>query len=147
MSRKNEYPDMPRVGVGAVVIEDGRVLLVRRGVPPSRGLWAIPGGGLNLGESLAQAAEREIQEETGIIIEAGEPIYSFDFIERDPDGRIRFHYVIIDLMAHYRSGEPQGADDALEARWFAPDEVLTVPISKNTVKLLRSIGFLGTGES
>ena len=81
MSNK-EYPDFPRVGVAAVVTKNNRVLLVKRGVPPSKGLWAIPGGNMKLGETLKETAEREILEETGIVIEAGDPIYAFDFIER-----------------------------------------------------------------
>lgn len=86
-----EYPDSPRVGVGAVVLREGRVLLVRRGVAPALGLWAIPGGALELGETLREAAEREILEETGITIRAGEPVFTCDVLVRDDDGRVRFH--------------------------------------------------------
>jgi 8-oxo-dGTP diphosphatase len=139
-----EYPDSPRVGVGAVVLKEGRVLLVRRGVAPACGLWAIPGGALELGETLREAAEREILEETGITIRAGEPVFTCDVCQRDDDGRVRFHYVIVDLAADYVSGEVLGADDALEARWVAPEEVENLPATKTTVKLLRNIGFLPT---
>jgi 8-oxo-dGTP diphosphatase len=139
-----EYPDSPRVGVGAVVLREGRVLLVRRGVAPACGLWAIPGGALELGETLREAAEREILEETGITIRAGEPVFTCDVCQRDDDGRVRFHYVIVDLAADYVSGEVLGADDALEARWVAPEEVENLPATKTTVKLLRNIGFLPT---
>ncbi len=137
-----EYPDSPRVGVGAVVLREGRVLLVRRGVAPANGLWAIPGGGLELGETLREAAEREILEETGITICAGEPVFTCDVCQRDDDGRVRFHYVIVDLAADYVSGEVLGADDALEARWVAPEEIENLPATKTTVKLLKQIGFL-----
>ena len=145
MSRR-EYPDRPVVGVGAVVIHEGRVLLVRRGVAPSRGLWAVPGGSLELGETLQQGAEREILEETGVAIRAREPICAFDFFERDGDGRIRFHFVIVDLAADYVAGDVQGADDALEARWLAPEDLEGLPVSKNTLKLLRAVGFLEKGK-
>lgn len=145
-----EYPDSPRVGVGAVVIKEGRVLLVRRGVAPASGLWAIPGGALELGETLQEAAEREIREETGITIRAGEPVFTCDVCHRDNDGRVRFHYVIVDLAADYVSGDVSAADDALEARWVAPEEMETLPATKTTVKLLEQIGFLpakrGSGE-
>lgn len=99
-----EYPDHPRVGVGAVVLREGRILLVRRGVAPAKGLWAIPGGGLRLGETLQAGAEREILNETGIVIRAGAPLFTCDSLEKDGAGRIRFHYVIVDVMADYLSG-------------------------------------------
>ena len=139
---KREYPDSPKVGVGAVVIRDGRVLLIRRGIAPSQGLWAIPGGSLELGETLQEGAERELLEETGIRARAGDPIYAFDFFERDADGKVRFHFVIVDMKADYISGEPKGADDALEARWLNPDNIHELPVSQNTLKLLRAIRFL-----
>ena len=143
-----EYPDSPRVGVGAVVLREGRVLLVRRGVAPANGLWAIPGGALELGETLKEAAEREILEETGITIRAGEPVFTCDVLVRDDDGRIRFHYVIVDLAADYVSGEVMGGDDALEARWVAPEELPELSATKTTLNLLRQIGFLPpTGHS
>jgi 8-oxo-dGTP diphosphatase len=136
-----KYPDLPRVGVGAVVIRNSRVLLIKRGISPSKGLWAIPGGNMKLGETLKETAEREIMEETGISIVAGDPIYAFDFMERDDEGTILYHYVVVDLLAEYIKGEPQGADDALEARWLTWDELKNLPVSKNTLALLRKIGF------
>lgn len=139
---QREYPDHPVVGVGAVVIREERVLLVRRGIDPSRGLWAVPGGRLELGETLQQGAEREILEETGIAIQARQPVYAFDFFERDIDGRLRFHYVIVDVAADYLSGEAKGADDALEARWLTVEELDILPVSENTIKLLRAVGFI-----
>ncbi len=137
-----EYPEFPRVGVGAVVFREGRILLVRRGVAPGQGLWSIPGGLVELGETLREAAEREILEETGITIRAGEPLFTFDFFERDGDGRIRYHYVIIDLKADYVSGEVEGADEALEARWVSSEEIEGLSPTKTTLQLLRQIGFL-----
>jgi ADP-ribose pyrophosphatase len=86
-----EYPENPQVAVGAIVIKDGRVLLVKRSQPPSKGLWAIPGGRVELGETLKEAAEREIIEETGLTIRAGDPVYTFDVIERDDAGDCGFY--------------------------------------------------------
>ena len=140
--KSREYPDHPRVGVGAVVLREGRVLLVRRGAAPALGLWAIPGGGLGLGETLQQGAEREILEETGIVIRAGVPVFTCDSFERDEEGRFRFHYVIVDMAADYVSGEVKAADDALEARWISPAEIPDIPATKTTLKLLRQIGFI-----
>jgi 8-oxo-dGTP diphosphatase len=137
-----EYPGHPRVGVGAVVLREGRVLLVRRGAAPALGLWAIPGGGLRLGETLQQGAEREILEETGIVIRAGAPVFTCDSLERDKEGRFRFHYVIVDMIADYVSGDLKAADDALEARWVSPAEIQSLAATKTTLKLLRQIGFI-----
>jgi ADP-ribose pyrophosphatase len=138
---KSLYPDHPILAVGAVVLHEGRVLLVRRLRPPGQGQWAIPGGKVDLGESLAQAAEREILEETGLTIAAGEPVYTFELVERDDDGRVRFHYVIIDLAAQYLEGEPQAADDAEEARWVAPEELESLGVHPRTRELLRKFNF------
>ena len=130
------YPDAPRVAVGAIVFNNGNILLVKRGKPPAEGVWAIPGGSVRLGETLKEAAEREILEETGVTIEAHEPAYTFDAVHRDESGAVRFHYVIVDLMAEYISGEPKPGDDALDARWFSSEEIRNVKVSDATVKLL-----------
>ncbi len=137
-----EYPDRPLVGVGGIVIRDGKVLLIRRGIAPSKDLWAIPGGMLKLGETLQEGAEREIMEETGITVKAGAPVYTFDFFERDGENRVKYHYVIVDMMADYVCGEPKGADDALDARWLSADELKGLPVSNNTIKLLKALLFL-----
>ena len=138
----NAYPVKPRVGVGAITVKDEKVLLVKRGVEPSKGLWAIPGGTLKLGETLQKCAAREILEETGIKIKVGECIYVFDFIKRDSKKKIKFHFVIVDFAADYISGEPQGADDALEARWLSRSELRDLPVAENTLAALRMVGFL-----
>lgn len=140
--KKQKPPPAPKVAVGAVVIEEGRVLLVKRKYPPKQGKWAIPGGSVNLGESLQAAAEREILEETGLVIEAKKPIYTFDLIERDSKENILFHYVVVDLFAKYVSGDVQPADDVSDARWFDPDEIEGLDISENTKKLLDKMGIL-----
>jgi ADP-ribose pyrophosphatase len=125
------------VAVGAVVFNHDRVLLVRRGQPPSEDLWAIPGGSVEIGETLQEAAEREILEETGITIRAGDPVYTFDAIVRDDSGKIRFHYVIVDLGADYVTGNPNAGDDAVEARWVTVQEMNELQVSSPTLKLLK----------
>jgi len=134
---KKEYPDEPRVAVGAIVFKDNQVLLVRRGKPPAQDLWAIPGGSVEICETLQRAAEREIFEETGITIAALEPVFSFDYIERDEFGCARFHYVIIDLTADYVRGEPRAGDDAAEARWVSSQEIASLKVSSKTRQLLK----------
>ena len=132
------YPPQPCVAVGAVVFKDNRVLLVRRGKPPAENLWAIPGGSVKIGESLQEAAEREIFEETGVTIRALEPVYTFDVIDRDAGGGVRFHYVIIDLTAEYIQGIPMAGDDASAARWISSDELATIKVNTRTRELLKS---------
>jgi ADP-ribose pyrophosphatase len=140
---KKEYPDAPRVAVGAVVIHQQQVLLVLRGQPPSQDMWAIPGGSVELGETLQQAAEREIREETGLLVRAGEPVYIFDTVQRGDDGRVRFHYVIVDVLAEpIDPAQPlQSADDARDARWFSLAEVnsSTWNVAPPTRKLLNKL--------
>ncbi|MCP4111248.1 MAG: NUDIX hydrolase [Desulfobacteraceae bacterium] len=138
-SENSAYPDHPRAAVGAVAVKDNSVLLVLRGKPPSKGVWAIPGGSVNLGETLQEAAEREILEETGIVIKAGKPVFTFDFVERDNTGRVRFHYIIVDLMAEYVSGEPCPGDDALNAKWISPQELDELNVSLMTRRLLKQL--------
>jgi ADP-ribose pyrophosphatase len=133
---ENGYPDHPRVAIGAVVFKDNEVLLVRRGKAPSQDLWAIPGGKVRLGESLQQAAEREIKEETGIIIRAREPVFIFDHVEYGEHDRVLFHYVIVDLIADYLAGQPAPGDDALEARWISSENLKHLKVSKKTLELL-----------
>ena len=138
---KAEYPDAPRVAVGAVVLHDNRILLVKRGKAPARDEWAIPGGSVELGETLQAAAEREIFEETGITIKARKVIFTFDTIIKEGD-RTRFHYVILDLSADYLAGEPKAGDDVLDAAWFDPAQLKKVAVNTRTLELLAQIGFI-----
>lgn len=114
--------EFPIVGVGAVVIYNAKVLLVQRAKPPYVGQWCIPGGKIKFGESLQQAAEREILEETGIQIKAGEPVYTFDIIESKND-ETAIHYVVVDLQADYVAGSIKAGGDALDAAWFSKSEL------------------------
>lgn len=136
--QSNHRPAAPKVGVGAVVFHESAVLLVKRRNPPCTNEWAIPGGKVRLGETLQQAAEREILEETGIQIKAGEPIYAFDLIENDAAGEVRWHYAIIDLKAEYVAGEIQAGDDAASAAWFTREDLAGVTVNATTLKLLRT---------
>jgi len=130
------------VAVGAVVFKGGKILLVKRAKAPQKDLWAIPGGAVKLGETLQAAAERETREETGLEIEAKEPFHTFDLIEKDAQGKILFHYVIVDLHADYKSGNIQPADDVSDAGWFGPKEIQNIKTSASTRGLLRKLAFL-----
>ncbi len=137
----NTIEKQPQIAVGALVIKDEKILLVKRGKPPSQGLWALPGGRVNWGETLAQAAEREVLEETGIAVKASHIIYIFDSITRDENGTVRFHYVIIDFLAHLiqPDAHPIPADDAEDARWLTLAQLRKLPASKATLALVESI--------
>ena len=132
-----EYPSGPQTAVGVIVFRDDKVLLVKRANRPGQGLWAIPGGRVELGETLKEAARREVKEETGVSISPTEPIYVFEVIERDDEGDIRFHYVIIDLLAEYLSGEVNPGTDASEARWISSAELKELPVTKTTREVLK----------
>jgi 8-oxo-dGTP diphosphatase len=142
---KREYPDAPLVGVGAIIIEQDRVLLVKRGNPPLAGKWSIPGGVLEMGETLRQAAVREALEETGLTVETGELLGVYDRILRDADERTRYHYVLIDFLCRRIAGEPQAAGDAAEARWFARGEVGQLPLAEDTADVIQ-LGFEKSGS-
>ncbi|WP_158742697.1 NUDIX hydrolase [Acidisphaera sp. L21] len=116
-----EYPAHPLVGIGAVILRPGAVLLVRRGKPPNAGQWSIPGGAQELGETAEAAARRELTEETGLVVDTLTLVANVDSIHRDPDGRIRFHYTILDFAGLWQGGEPVAGDDASDAAFFAFD--------------------------
>ncbi len=135
---KREYPDHPLVGVGAVVLrEDGRVLLVRRSHPPRQGEWSLPGGLVELGESLADAVRREVLEECGIDVTVGPLLGVFQPIERDTAGRIRFHYVVLDYLAYFTAGRIRPSSDAGDAVWVHPDSLARYHLAEETLAIIR----------
>ncbi len=133
---KREYPDVPLVGVGAIIIENDRVLLIKRGHAPLLGEWSIPGGVLEVGEMLREAAVREAREETGLVVEPGELLGVFDRVVRE-DGRIRYHYVLIDFLCCRISGDPCCGTDADEVRWFTREEVVQLKLAPDTAEVIR----------
>src|ERR1035441_5737455 len=102
---KREYPEHPLIGVGAVIVADGRALLIRRGQAPLLGEWSLPGGVLECGETLRDAAIREAHEETGLVVEVGEMLGVYERVIRSDDGRVRYHYVLIDFLCRAVAGE------------------------------------------
>ena len=120
-TRTREFPEAPIIGVGAVIIEQNRVLLVQRGREPLKGKWSLPGGMLELGESLAEGVVREVQEETGLVVEVLELVELLDRVHREssPDGeRVRYHYVIADYLCRVVGGTLQASSDADGVRWI-----------------------------
>jgi len=134
---KREYPDTPLVGVGAVIIEGGRVALVRRGQPPLLGEWSIPGGVLEVGETLREAAMREAREETGLIVNAGELLGIFERLVPDETGRIRYHYVLMDFLCLRTDGALLAASDAADVRWFGPQELPELKLAADTLAVIQ----------
>lgn len=136
LSERREYSDRPMVGVGAVVRRGDEVLLVRRGRPPKLGEWSLPGGLQELGETVFEAAIREVREETGCEIEIVGLIDAVDLIERAEDGRVSRHYTLIDVAAVWIAGEPRAADDAADARWFHSSEIASLAIWSETLRII-----------
>lgn len=123
-----EYPQAPIVGVAAVVIREGEILLVRRGREPMLGAWSLPGGALELGETTAEGIAREIYEETGVRVQPIEIITTLDRIVHDEAGRVRFHYVLLEWFCRAegeKNLEPICGDDAMEARWVPHGEIFS----------------------
>jgi 8-oxo-dGTP diphosphatase len=118
-----EYPDNPLVGVGAVIVQENRVLLIRRGQSPLLGEWSLPGGVLECGESLREAVVREAREETGLVVETAEMLGVYERVIRDDEGRVRYHYVLLDFFCRPLGGDLKAGSDAADVRWFTRDEL------------------------
>ena len=134
---KRDYPDRPIVGVGAVIVRDGRAVIVQRATEPLRGQWSIPGGAVELGETVRQAAAREAGEETGLEVEVGEVLEVFDSIYPDADGRTRYHYVLIDFLCRPVRGELKAGADAAQARWVEGRELADFKVSESAMRVIR----------
>jgi len=131
-----EYPTHPLPGVLAMVVRDGRVLLAQRDREPDRGKWGFPGGLIEVGETVAEAAVRELAEETGVVAEAGPVDELLDLVSRDDTGRVRFHYVVAAVRCRWLAGEGVAGSDAARVGWFTPAEIEALPVSKNLPRLV-----------
>jgi ADP-ribose pyrophosphatase YjhB (NUDIX family) len=134
---KRDYPDRPIIGVGAVIIHEGRALLVRRDTEPLKGEWSIPGGVLELGETLHQAVRREALEETGLEVEPGEVLEVFDSIFADKQGRTQYHYVLVDYLCRVLSGEASAGSDVSAVQWVREDELAGLAVRESVERVVR----------
>lgn len=134
---QREFPEVPLVGVGAIIIENDRVVLVKRAHPPLRAEWSIPGGVLEVGERVREAAIREAREETGLTVDPGELLGVYDRVLRDADKRVRYHYVLIDFLCRRVAGELAAASDAAEVRWFMQEELPGLKLAEDTLDVIR----------
>jgi 8-oxo-dGTP diphosphatase len=137
LSPKREYPGAPVVGVGGVVIRDGRALLIKRGSAPLKDQWSIPGGTLELGESIQEGVRRELLEETGIEVRVGELIEVFDRIFRDADGKIQYHFVIVDYLCEAISGEARAASDVTDVAWVNEADLWNYKLTEAATRVIR----------
>jgi ADP-ribose pyrophosphatase YjhB (NUDIX family) len=136
---KREYPAAPIVAVGTIIREGSRLVLIQRDKEPSRGRWTFPGGAVELGESLCEAARREAWEETGLQVEIGEVATVIDNMVHDETGRIRYHYVIVDYLARPIGGALQPGTDVRDARWFSLAELDGLEMTEKAGQLARQL--------
>jgi ADP-ribose pyrophosphatase YjhB (NUDIX family) len=134
---KREYPESPLVGVGAVIVQENRVLLIRRGQPPLLGEWSLPGGVLECGETLHEAVAREAREETGLLVEPGEMLGVYERVIRDDERRVRYHYVLIDFLCRPVGGDLKAGSDAADVRWFTRDELPALNLAHDANDVVR----------
>jgi ADP-ribose pyrophosphatase YjhB (NUDIX family) len=133
------YPDRPLVGVGAVVFRGDHVLLVRRGTEPSLGKWSIPGGLVEVGESVESAVRREVMEEAGLEVEVVDLVAVLDRVIRDDAGAVEYHYILMDFLCHALEGDPVAGDDALDCRFIPIDGLGAYPLTRGTETLVRRV--------
>jgi len=142
---KRDYPQAPIVAVGAIILADDRIVLVQRDKEPSRGLWTFPGGAVELGEPIRDAAGREALEETGLEIEVGEVATVIDAVVRDPDRAVHYHYVIVDFYARPVGGALSPSSDVSDVRWATLADVETLPMTNRAQEIARRL--LGGAEA
>jgi 8-oxo-dGTP diphosphatase len=133
---QREFPDRPIVGVGGVIVDGEKVLIVKRAHEPRQGEWSLPGGMVELGETLVDALKRELKEETGLEVEVGEVVEVFDRVHRR-DGRIQYHFVIVDYLCRPIGGALGAADDAEDVAWVAADDIERYGVNEFAARVIR----------
>jgi 8-oxo-dGTP diphosphatase len=136
MAGNRRYPERPILGVGALIFRDDRILLAERGKEPLKGYWSLPGGVVEVGETLEQAIRREVREETNLEIEIVNVLEIFERIMRDHDGRPEYHYVLIDYLCRATTGDPEPADDVAKVEWVRRKELSGYRITEGTPEVI-----------
>jgi len=136
MSENREYPERPVVGVGGVVISDGRALLIRRGGPPLEGQWSIPGGMLEVGETLLEGVRRELLEETGIEVRVLDLIEVFERINRNGAGKAKYHFVVLDYLCEAIRGEARAGSDVTDVAWAGLSELAKYSLTETATRVI-----------
>ncbi|MGD9143412.1 MAG: NUDIX hydrolase, partial [Dehalococcoidia bacterium] len=131
------YPEQPMIGVAVLIFREGEILMAKRGKEPSKGKWSVPGGKLELGETIVEAAEREVLEECAINIKVGDVIDAYDILIRDDAGLVKYHFVDIYLTANYLRGEAKAQSDVDECRWVKPEDMSELDIPPKLKDLFR----------
>jgi 8-oxo-dGTP diphosphatase len=133
---QREYPSRPLVGVGGVVISDGRALLIRRGAPPLEGRWSIPGGMLETGETLLEGVRRELAEETGMEVRVVELIEVFERISLDAAGKTKYHFVVLDYLCEAVAGNARAGSDVTDVAWATPSELAQYSLTETATRVI-----------
>ncbi|MBP8646047.1 MAG: NUDIX hydrolase [Syntrophobacteraceae bacterium] len=139
------YPDRPMVGVGAIIFQGNRVLLVQRGREPSYGEWSIPGGLVELGENLRDAVQREVREESGLEVEVEDLAVALDRVILDETQRIEYHYVLLDFLCRWTGGEPRAASDALHCAFVPLEDLARYRLTRGTEEAIHRVYRLSRG--
>jgi ADP-ribose pyrophosphatase YjhB (NUDIX family) len=148
LSGSRRYPPRPVLGVGALIIDHQRILLVERGGEPLKGYWSLPGGAVETGERLENAMRREVHEETGLDVTVLCQLEIFERIMRDDEGQPEYHYVLIDYLCRPAGGELAAGDDAARAAWFSEEELATLRITEGTPEVIsKAFRWLRESES
>lgn len=141
---KRDYPGHPLIGVAGVVFRDDEILMIKRGSHPAFGQWSVPGGLVELGEGLTHALAREIKEETGVTASVESLVEVVQRIDRDKAEKIRYHFVILDFLCRYESGEPRADTDAAEAKWVGPEELATMKLDAKMSRVIDKARLMNT---
>ena len=136
---QRQYPSQPLIGVGAIIIHQSKILIVKRANEPAKGLWSIPGGVVELGEHLYKAIKREVKEETGLEIDIERLLDAVDNIVFDEDNRIQYHYVLLDYLCRLRGGALKAADDVQEIQWVSLEALQSLPITPSLNRVIAKI--------